>query len=133
MSQESILAESAEKLERLRKMPATPIRAREIASLERLIASGAKPEKKVRVSRKKIISGSKRKEIDDLYDDDESEKSSKQARVVEECGTHRRITIIKKAPETYSEKDEEAAQEKVHKQSLCDIQAVLGSTFRGFS
>ena len=133
MSQESILAEAVEKLARLRRLPSTPMRVREITSLLRLIESGAKPEKVVRISKKRILSGNKSKRADDLYDEDDDESPSTQTRVVEKRGMHRRITVSKKEPEQYPEKDEEETYKKEHKQSLSDIQALLGSSFRGFS
>jgi len=133
MSQESILEELIQKLERLRKLPQTPMRLREIASLERLIASGAKPQKTVRVSRKKIFGDMKNKELDDLYAEDESDVTPQQSRTVEDHGSHRRIILGKKEQPESSGKDEELAHEKEHKQSLSDIQALLGTTFRGFS
>ena len=130
MSQES-LKEIKERLERLRKLPSTPMRTREIAALERLINTGAITQKKARSSRIRPSSATGSRSSQD-YLDDEEEESPAQSRVVEDVGTHRRIIISKKGQETKTE-DDEIALEKQRKQSLSDIQTLMGSTFRGFS
>ena len=130
MSQES-LKEIKERLERLRNLPSTPMRTREIAALERLINTGAITRKTTRSSRKKPSSTIGSRSSHD-YLDDEVEESPAQSRVVEDIGTHRRIIISKKGQETKTE-DDEIALKKQRKQSLSDIQTLMGSTFRGFS
>lgn len=132
MSQSSILEQAARDLERLRTMPETPMRRREIIALQRLIESGAQqpePEKKVRTPRKKAVKSSQ----DDEYEAEKDEIPSGPERVVENNGTHRQILIKKKKQTTDAEKKEEQELIKERKQRISNIKNSLGLSYRGFS
>jgi hypothetical protein len=127
MPQNVVLTEAIQRLEHLRNLPGTPMRAREVAALERIIASGAHAPKRksARASKKEALL-----DIDDIEDD---ETPSKPLKEVKNAGTHRRIVLRKDAVRADLAEKEEAAFKKEHKQRIRDIKSTVGLIHRGFS
>jgi hypothetical protein len=126
------LEEARQRLQHLRTLPETPMRKREILSLERVLNAPADSLLSSGSGRKRAARRIKRdREIDAV--DDEEDSNTKPEREVERSDTgHRVITRHVKA-EKPNEAADEAAFKKEHRQRISDIQNAVGLKYRGFS
>ncbi len=135
MSLSSVIAEATKRLEHLRRLPETPFRAREIASLERVLAGGATKDEPVRAPRKKVAITNKkpRQPPSEERVAAEPERPSAPQRKVEFEDGRRRVIIRKAQPQQASEVDEDEEIKRECKQRMSDIQSTLKLKYRGFS
>lgn len=126
MIQNPALSEMVLRLEHLRKIPSTPMRVREIASLERVIANWVEPESDV--ARKRSNRSARRDEEQETIEEDDGPTAP--LREVKDCGTHRSVHIRKKKAGLQTEEDDEVAFQKEQKERMNNIQLALGMKYR---
>jgi hypothetical protein len=126
--------EARRELARLRSLPQTPTRQREIAGLERaLLVFSSAAQISGNVTRTSVRKARQQTEyLHDKHDDDKPEPAAKPTREVRYVDGHRRVTVRsatrKREP---SDADNEARNKRERTRRLEDLKGMLGGYHRG--
>jgi hypothetical protein len=128
MSLESpLVVETKRRLIHLRSMPETPLRRREILSLERVLET---------VSRQplKTTGGRRVNRLKEIEEEDEPEPAAKiPSRRVEREDGHKKVILRASRKDPPDEKIDVKAEERALKERMDNTRSVLGLTHRGMS